>query len=50
MILFFISIDEFNQYAQSQKQLRLEFFYRLMRKTLQNPHGQGTTCGGKMEF
>ncbi|MDQ8196648.1 cryptochrome/photolyase family protein [Pelagicoccus enzymogenes] len=47
---FYASLEEFSQHAEGRKQLRMEYFYREMRKT----HGvlmeDGEPVGGKWNF
>lgn len=48
---FLCSIDEFNSWADGHKQLRMEFFYRYMRKEVWCPAGgTGQALRGQAEF
>lgn len=48
---FLCSIADFREWAESQKQLRMEFFYRIMRKRYDLLlDANGKPCGGKWNY
>lgn len=47
---FVCSIEEFNEWAEGRKQLRMEFFYRIMRKKLNVLMEGGKPVGGKWNY
>ena len=47
---FLCTADEFKQWASGRKQLRMEFFYREMRRRYQVLMSDGTPVGGKWNY
>ena len=47
---FFCSLDEFRQHAEGRKQLRMEYFYREMRKRTGILMAKGKPVGGKWNY
>jgi len=47
---FLCTADEFKQWASGRKQLRMEFFYREMRRRYQILMSDGTPVGGKWNY
>ena len=47
---FICSIDEFKEWAEGRKQLRMEYFYRVMRKKMDILVEKGKPVGGKWNY